>query len=141
MRKIIDRPQILFVFLAIFTLVSAFVNKGNMLQVAMYATYVNIEIWAVGMFSFVFFLLIAVNYTSITVVGKKAKRGLTITHVFLQLVSLFPLLYFMFTSEQERTYDEVTQMNIILIFAFVVFIIATVVHLINFIMGLLSKKE
>lgn len=141
MRKIIDRPQILFVALAILTLIAAFINKGNILQVAMYATYVNVEVWAVGMFSFVFFLLIAVNYTSLTVIGKKAKRGLTITHVFLQLLALFPLFYFMFTSEQERTYDQVSQMNLILIFAFFLFIIATVIHLINFVMGLLSKKE
>lgn len=141
MRKIINRPQVLFVSLAVIMLISSLINKGSSIQVAMYSTYVDLDIWITGVFSAVFFILIAVNYTSLTITRKKPRVSLTVTHIVLQLMAIFPLLYFFFTADRVRSFDQISQMNLILIFAFALFIIATVVHLINFVVGLLSKKE
>jgi len=88
-----------------------------------------------------FFILIAINYTSLTITKKPPKKTLTILHIILQIAALAPLLYFIYNSDTPKTYQQVSQMNIILVMAFILFIIATVVHLINFMASLLAKKD
>ena len=141
MKRIVTQPQILFFFLAILLLVSGILSKGQNIDFALYGGVLKLSTWSVSLFSCVFFILIAINYTSLTLTGKHPKKGLTVTHIALQILSLIPLLYFIFTAHSQRTYEQVSQMNIILLLSFVLFIFASVIHLINFVASLLSKKD
>lgn len=141
MKRFIDRPQLFFFFLALLVLVIGFLNKDSAIKLALYGTYIDLKSWSVCLFSSVFFVLIAVNYASLTITHKTPKRYLTIIHIVLQVLALVPLLYFILSSEATKSYDQVSQMNIILILAFALFIIATIIHLINFVASLLAKKD
>lgn len=141
MKKFIDRPQLFFFFLALLVLVIGFLNKDSAIKLALYGTFINLKSWSVCLFSSVFFVLIAVNYASLTITNKTPKRYLTVIHIVLQLLALAPLLYFILSSESTKTYNEVSRMNIILILAFALFIIATIIHLVNFVASLLAKKD
>tara|TARA_R110002073_G_scaffold8207_1_gene45658 strand:+ start:98724 stop:99149 length:426 start_codon:yes stop_codon:yes gene_type:complete len=141
MKKIITKPQFFFVILAFILLISGFINKGSSIEIAMSGTFIELKVWSVCLFSTLFFILIAINYTSLTITKKPPKKILTIIHVTLQLLALVPLLYFIYNSNISRTYQEVSQMNVILVLAFMLFIIASAVHLINFIASLLAKKD
>jgi len=141
MKKIIKKPQFFFIILALLILISGFTNKENSIEIAIYGTFLKLKILSVCLFSTLFFILIAINYTSLTITKKPPKKTLTILHIILQIAALAPLLYFIYNSDTPKTYQQVSQMNIILVMAFILFIIATVVHLINFMASLLAKKD
>ncbi len=141
MQKIIKKPQYFFLLLAIITLIVGLLNKRNALEIAVYGTLIDLKIWSISLFSTLFFVLIAVNYASLSITNKPARKGLTILHIVLQVIAMIPLFYFIFQSDVSRSYDEISRMNIILILAFFIFMLATIIHLINFMMSLLSKKD
>jgi len=141
MKKLLYKPQFFFLFLAVFFLVIGLIFKDNSIDIAIYSNLVELSVWGVCLFSMLFFVLIAINYTSLSITLKTPKRTLTIAHIILQSVSLIPLLYFIFYSGETRTYEQVSRMNIILILSFFIFIIATTIHLINFMVSFLIKKE
>ena len=141
MKKIINKPHIFFIFLAVITLLCGILNKDAVIKVAAYGALIDLKIWTVSIFSVLFFILISVNYGSLYIIKKPAKKGLTIAHIVLQIIALIPFFYFIFQSDVPRTYEEYSAVNIILILAFVIFILATVIHLINFVMSLIAKKD
>ncbi len=141
MKKIINTPQLFFIVLALLLIVSGLINKGGMIKIAMYGTFLDLKVWSIALTSALFFVLIAINYFSLSLTNKVPKRGLTLIHIILQIIALIPFLYFIYTTNTLRTYDEVSRMNLILIFSFFLFIIATIIHLINFVASLLSKKD
>lgn len=141
MKKIINRPQTFFIILAILILILGLFNKDGAIKLAVYGTYFNLKTWSVCLFSSVFFVLIAINYASLSITQKRPKRFLTILHIVLQVLALIPLIYFIFNAETNRSYEQVSQMNIILIAAFLLFIVATIIHLVNFIASLVAKKD
>ena len=141
MKKAINRPQLFFIFLSIITLVSGYINQGADIQIALYGAFLNFSAWSICLFSTIFFVLIAVNYASLTITQRQPKKVLTVIHIILQVASIIPLLYFVYNANITRTYQEVSQMNIVLILTFILFIVATIIHLINFIASLLSKKD
>ena len=141
MKKLIYKPQLFFLLLAIFILIIGLFFKENAIDIAIYSTLTDLSVWSICLFSMLFFILIAINYTSLSITLKTPKRGLTIAHIVLQILALIPLLYFIFSSGESRSYEQVSQMNIILILSFFIFIIATTIHLINFIISLIAKKD
>ena len=141
MKKFIKKPQFFFIFLAILVLITGLIHKEGAIKLALYGTYIDLKSWSVCLFSSFFFILIAVNYASLTITQRTPKKVLTILHIVLQIVALIPLLYYIYSSDASTSYDEVSRMNIILILAFTLFIIATIIHLINFAASLLAKKD
>ncbi|MFY0631278.1 MAG: hypothetical protein JXR05_12910 [Flavobacteriaceae bacterium] len=141
MRKIISKPHFFFIFLAAITLFCGILNKDATIQVALYGSLVDVKIWTVSLFSVLFFILISVNYASLYIIKKPAKKWLTILHIILQIIALIPFFYFVFQANVPRTYEEVSAINIILVMSFAIFILATIVHLINFVMSLIAKKD
>jgi hypothetical protein len=51
------------------------------------------------------------------------------------------MFYVFFTADVKRDYTETVDMNAILVLGFMVFIMASFIHLINFFVGLLGKKQ
>ena len=141
MQKIITKPQYFFTLLAITMIVIGLFYKENAIELAISGGIIDLNIWSLSLISSLFFILIAVNYASLTITQKKAKKGLTITHILIQIIALIPLLYFIFNSKSLKTYEEVSGMNVILLLAFVMFLLATIIHLINFITSLVAHKD
>ena len=141
MRKIISKPHYFFVFLAVITLLCGVLNKDAVIPFALYGTLLNIDVSTITLFSVLFFVLISVNYASLYIIKKPVKKGLTIIHIVLQIIALIPYFYFIFQSDLPRTYEEIYAINIILLVAFVIFLLATIIHLINFLLSLLTKKD
>lgn len=141
MKKMIQKPQYFFLLLAVLLLVSGLINKGEVILISFESYYLNLDVWAAGLFSSIFFLLIAVNYASLTLTKKRPKKGLTIGHIVLQVIAIIPFLYYFFTADVKRSYDEIEFMNAIIVLSFVLFLLASFIHIINFMMSLLLKKE
>ncbi len=141
MKKIIQKPQYFFMFLAVLILISGFINKEEALLISFQNVYIDVDVWATSIFSSVFFVLISVNYFSLTITQRFPKKGLTIAHIILQVISLIPFLYYFYTADLDRIPDEIDFMNAILFFAFIIFLLASLLHVINFLASLLMKKE
>lgn len=141
MKKMIQKPQYFFLLLAVLLLVSGLINKGEVILISFESYYLNLDVWAAGLFSSIFFLLIAVNYASLTLTKKRSKKGLTIVHIVLQVIAIIPFLYYFFTADVKRSYEEIEFMNAIIVLSFVLFLLASFIHIINFMMSLLLKKE
>lgn len=141
MKQLLDRPQLVFLILAPIVLISGTINKGDMVDIIMYDTILVLDIWYTSLYSTVFFLMIALNYSVLNYVKKKPVRMLTRFHIVLQILALLPFLYFFFTSNTERGVYESEQMMIVLILSFLLFLLATLLHFTNFIVSLLRKKR
>jgi len=142
MKKIITKPQAFFLPLALLTLIVGLLNRDNYLLISsFYGSYMDVSVWSVSVSASIFFILISVNYFSLTLTGKSPKKVLTILHILFQVIALIPLFYFSITADLERTDDQIVQMNSILLFAFFVFLFASLLHIINFILSLISKKD
>ena len=135
------RPHWFFLVLAIIMLVIGLLNRGKTIDLAYSGSLIKTSIWSVYMISAVFFGLIFINYFSIYLIGKKPKKWLTGFHIFLQLLALFPLFYFTLYQDSLTNYQEISAMNFILLISFVIFLMASLLHLINFMMSLFVKKD
>lgn len=141
MRKIIHKPHLFFLALVPIVFLSGLLNRESTIDVNIHATYIVMDIWALSVFSTVFFFLIFINYYALHAIKKPAKRILSIIHIVLQIIALIPLFYIFFTADTKRDYAQTVDMNIIFVLGFVVFIMASFVHLINFFASLLGKKQ
>ena len=141
MKKIIRKPQVFFLPIALLSLIIGLLNKDDSILVSFYTSYAEVSVWSVSVFTAVFLILISVNYFSLTLTGKSPKKILTILHIVFQSIALIPLFYFSVTADLERTDVQIIQMNSILIIAFLVFLFASLLHIINFIASLISKKD
>jgi len=141
MIKIIRNPHWFFLALVPIVFLSGLLNRDATIPFNISATYIVVDIWSISVFSVVFFFLIFINYYALHAIKKPAKRILTIIHIFLQVIALIPLFYIFFTADMKRDYAQTVDMNIIFVLGFVVFIVASFVHLINFFVSLLSKKQ
>ena len=141
MKKILSKPQFFFFLLAVLFIIIGLIKKSSAIDVAIFGALVDLSVWSTCLFSALFFVLIGVNYASLTITEKHPKKGLTITHIILQVLALLPFTYVILSAGSSRSYEQVSQMNLILIFAFVIFILATIIHLINFVASILKRKE
>lgn len=141
MKKMIQKPQYFFVGLALVVLFCGLFNKGQSIPINFEGVILDLDIWSTTLVSSFFFLMISVNYASLTLTKKTARIGLTIAHILLQIIALVPFLYFFFTSEIKRSIEEIMYMNLVIIVSFALFLLASLIHIINFLSSLLYKKE
>ena len=141
MKKIIRKPHLFFLFLVPLVVISGILNKEGTIDLNIYATYIVINVWHMSIFSAVFFFLIFINYYALFMIKKPPKKILTVLHIILQLIALVSLFYVSFTSETKRDFSETIDMNALLVLGFVIFLLASFIHLINFFVSLLSKKQ
>ena len=85
--------------------------------------------------------MIALNYAALSFAKKKSVRVLTLLHIALQIFVLIPFLYAFYTADAEKGHEEEAQMTAIFVLSSFVFLLATFLHFINFIVSLIRKKE
>lgn len=141
MKKMIRKPQYFFILLSVIVLICGFVNKGKGITINFDGVFMDLDVWSAAIFSSLFLVMISVNYLSLSFTKKAPKAGLTITHIILQVIALIPFVFYFFTADEKRTLDEIMYMNAVIIAAFALFLVASLVHLINFLASLLFKKE
>lgn len=141
MKKVFTTPQGFFLLLAVLILIVGFSKDGSKLDLNYFLSFLLVDVWSVAMVSSLFFVLISINYASLSLIGKKAKTGLTIAHIVLQIIALVPLIYFMVNATAGAQPEKVMNTNIILLISFVVFMISIIIHLINFFYSLLRKNN
>ena len=105
---------------------------------------INVDFWCYV--SAVFFGLVGVNYLSLNLIKKNPKKGLTITHILLQILCLIPYLFAVFKLDENGTLKNTEFLNDIgfenyLIVGFILFILSIIIHLINFFISLLLKRD
>ena len=141
MKKVITKPQFIFLLLAIISLIIGFIYKNGEFVISIESTYIIVESWSISMFTSIFLVLIAVNYTSLSFINKPHKRVLTIIHIVLQITALIPLWYMISISNIKKSYEDEIIINVVLVISFGVFLFATLIHLIIFFISLISKKD
>ena len=141
MQNTVRKPQFFFVVLALITFIFGLLNKSGTIPIAMYNSSIDVKVWSLSLISAAFFILIAVNYSSLSITKKPHKKVLTFLHIIFQIISIVPVFYLMIQSNIPKTYDGITTMNAILMIAFVLFLLATLIHLINFVLSLIAKKD
>lgn len=141
MKKFFRNPHWFFLALVPLVLLSGLLNREASITVNISATYFLIDVWSMSIFSMVFFFLIFINYYALHAIKKPAKLILSIIHMVLQIIAIIPLFYVFFTADVKRDYTETVDMNVILVLGFMVFIMASFIHLINFFVSLLGKKQ
>lgn len=141
MKRILERPQLLFLVLAPAILLLGFFNKGDSITVAIYDTYFVLDTWSVSLYSAVFFLMIALNYTLLSFAKKKPKRKFIVLHILLQIIALIPFTYVFYMFDHNKEYEQESQIMLIFVLSFFLFLLATILHFITFIGSLRRKKE
>lgn len=141
MIKKLKTPQAMFVLLAIFILVIGAYKKGTQLDLNYFLNFLYIDVWSVAIVSSVFFILMSVNYASLSIVGKKPHKMMTIAHIGLQIIALLPLVYFMMTAKKEAQPEKLAFSNTVLLISFVVFVVSVILHLINFFFSMIKRNN
>lgn len=140
MKKFLKTPQSFFISLSIITLIIGFIKKGSLIDLNYLANYLLIDVWSLCVISVILFILVSVNYASISFVGKKPRKILTIIHIALQLISIIPYYYIILTVDINTDSGDGITKNIILLLSFVVFILSLVIHLINFFASIFKQE-
>ena len=93
MKKIIRKPHLFFFGLIPVFLIIGFINRNIPIDINISFIYylINVDFWCYV--SAVYFGLIGINYLSLNIIKKEPKKGLTITHLVLQILCLLPYLY------------------------------------------------
>ena len=146
MKKIVEKPHLFFFVLAFVLLITSFFVKNNSIDISIYDIYFAIRFTHICQFSFAFFVLIGINYFSLQWVNKTPKKILTLLHVILQLIALFLLFTkdswnWVGNNDLEKFNLEKDNSNLVIIASVLIFILATLVHLINFFSSLLLKRD
>jgi heme A synthase len=140
-KKIITKPQLFFLSLIPIVLIAGLLNKGDNALFIYEDIYIVMDVWYISILSAVFFFLICINYYVLTSNKKPLKSTLTILHIVLQFIVFIPLLYYFFVSGPDYNGVDGFDTNLMISLAFLVFLLATVIHFINFFISLLSKKQ
>ncbi len=141
MKKLLKKPQSLFIILAVFMMILGYYKQGTQLDFSYFLSFLLVDVWSVALISAVFFILISINYASLSLAGKKPLRFLTIAHVLLQIFALISLVYYMIKAIPNQQTENLGQSNIILLFSFIIFIISVLIHLINFFYSLTKQNN
>lgn len=141
MQKLITKPHLFFWGLAPIMGICALVFKDSLLRISYYNGVLDIKFRFLFLFSAIFFVLIGFNYYSLHWMKKFPRKWLSVSHIILQTLALLVLVYYAAVIDQKSTADSVEQLNMYFFFAFVIFLLATLVHLINFFVTLALKKS
>lgn len=137
----IFRPHIFFLLLALMMVCIGLMTNNNNLDLAMFGAIIKVKSLVLCLVSAFFFLLIFVNYLSIYIVGKKPKRLLSALHIIFQVIALVPFIYFLFKAKYFTNYTDISNMNTVLLIAFILFLLASLIHIINFTVSLFLKQD
>lgn len=146
MKNIILKPHLFFFGLIPVFVIIGLLNINVPLNINISYIYylINVDFWCYV--SAVYCGLIGINYLSLNIIKKNPKKGLTATHIILQLLCIIPYILAVFQLDEYGNYPENSFLNspifsTILVIGFAVFILSIVIHLINFFTSLLLKKD
>jgi hypothetical protein len=146
MKKLIAKPHLFFFGLVPLFIILGFFKSDGEISINIDYMQLDLKVNTICYLSAIFFSLIGLNYFSILLMGKKLKKGLTITHIAIQLVSFIPFFYILFTATKiEETVANSQQyldlFSIPFLIGFFLFLSAIFIHLINFSVSLFLKKQ
>lgn len=145
MNKIINRPHLLFFGLVPLFILISFLRSNANFDINIHDTYFVIGIPYLCYISAAFFLLIGINYYLLYWSKKPHRRALTSMHIIFQLISLLFYIYSMFaipgSKNLKNEYPSSIDENGLFAVSFILFLIATIIHFINFFLSLIAKRE
>jgi TRAP-type C4-dicarboxylate transport system permease small subunit len=146
MKKLIAKPYLLFFWLAPISILLAYIFKNDEISINYYDANFNVELKYIYEVAAFYFCLIGFNYFSIHWANKTPKKGLTIIHIALQVVSFTLFIThknwnWLLSSNQTNEGLVVDNSNFILFISFLCFLLATFFHLVNFFLSLFSKSK
>ncbi len=146
MKRVIHKPHLFFFGLIPVFLIFGFINRNIPIDVNIAFIYylINVDFWCYV--SAIYFGLIGINYLSLNLVKKYPKKGLTITHILLQILCILPYIYAVSKLDEsgslvQKSAANSANLSMLLIIGFLLFIISIVIHLINFFSTLLLKRD
>lgn len=146
MKKIILKPHLFF-----FSLIPIFIIIGLIkrdvpldINISFIHYLINVDFWCY--ITAVYFGLIGINYLALNLIKKYPKKGLTLTHIILQILCVIPYLYSITQLDEDGSLANNSLLNSsyyssVLVAAFLIFILSVVIHLINFFTSLLLKTD
>lgn len=140
MKKIIQKPHLFFLGIIPLIFVFGLINKDQSLNLEYFGGVFSISFWTVTLFSCVFFLLISFNYLTLLWTDKKPKKILSLLHIIFQALA-FACFYFYKVKFHGVQNEQFNQINDFLIVSLLLFILATMIHLINFFSSIISKSK
>ncbi len=146
MRKIIKKPHLFFFGLILISILLSFFFKNEEVSINYYGSSIVAQLKYVYYLSAFFFCLIGFNYFSLHWANKTPKKSLTLIHIVLQVLSLILLIArnnwnWLHAVNQTNKGIVLDNSNFILFISFLIFLLATFFHLINFFSSLLSKSK
>lgn len=146
MKKLITKPHFLFFGFAFFFVLLGFYKKNVSLDIAIFEIYFVFQVAFWCNISAVFFCLIGLNYLCLIWAEKEPKIWLTMLHLLLQLVSLLPFIYLIFSSKSEGNLLSNDSFYFIdldqaIAISFVIFLCSIFIHLISFFTSLFLKTK
>ncbi|ARV13947.1 hypothetical protein [Polaribacter sp. SA4-12] len=146
MNKIIKKPYLFFFGLVPICILFSFLSDDKTLDINIYDSYLVITHFHLYLFSAIFFAMIGINYFSLHWAEKPSKKGLTIVHIILQTVAILLILTnnsWNWIGQQSDAGSQLLNDNstIVIALSFLIFLLSTFIHLINFFTSLLLKTE
>ena len=146
MKRIFTKPHLFFFSLVPISILLAYIFNTKEIVFNYYDAYFVAELKYIYYLSAFFFGLVGFNYFSISWADKKPIKNLTIIHILLQVVSFTLLISYKnwswLQSENEINKDFIIDnSNFIIFISFLLFLLATFFHLINFFLSIFSKSK
>jgi hypothetical protein len=140
MKKIISKPYLFFLGIIPIIFIFGYLNKEKSINLGYLGGVFSINFWDISLYSCIFFLLISFNYAALSWTNKHPKSILTIFHITTQILS-FGVFYYYKTIQYDSVAEPNNQINILLILSFLLFVLASMLHLINFFVSVISKSK
>tara|TARA_R110001592_G_scaffold85244_2_gene251758 strand:+ start:5333 stop:5773 length:441 start_codon:yes stop_codon:yes gene_type:complete len=146
MKKLITIPYLLFFWLIPVSIILAFIFKNDEISINYYNANFIVELKYIYYISAFYFCLIGFNYYAIYWSNKTPKKGLTLIHITLQIISFALLIThknwsWLQSTNQTNENLVLDNSNFILLISFSFFLLATLFHLFNFFLSLFSKSK
>ncbi|MDG1041195.1 MAG: hypothetical protein P8H13_01240 [Polaribacter sp.] len=146
MKKFISKPHLFFFGLVPLFIILGLIKKDALMDVNISYVYFELAISTLCYLSAIFFSLIGLNYFSVLLSGKKLKKGLTITHIILQLIAFIPFIYLIISINNDGNISSdskslVEKLVLFLFIGFFFFLLSILIHLINFFSSLFLKTK
>ncbi len=146
MKKLIAKPHIFFFGLIPISILLAYFFNSEGINFRYYGASLTVELKYIYYVAAFFFGLIGINYFSIHWAKKTPKKGLTQIHIILQGFSFLLLITYnkwsWIQSAKNLNKDFVIDnSNLILFISFILFILASIIHVFNFFLSLFSKSK
>lgn len=146
MKKLISKPHLFFFGLIPVSIILAMLLKDQEVLINYYDSSITAQLKYIYFLSAFFFCLLGFNYFSLHWANKTPKKGLTIIHILLQVFSFVLLITrdkwnWLHSANQTNEGLVIDNSNFILFISFLLFLLATFFHLINFFLSLFSKTK